>query len=573
MKIDVRGLKKIKSDDKSTTFKTAKGHHFVVAHKAVAPAIRKQMDSIPHYYAGTGDVGAEEGQAPQAEKRRFTAIQPPLGDRQQADKDAISQYDLPADQADSTSYGKMAPASPLSTQVPSAEAALDQPQDANRAPSGVADTPGPTQDMPPEAAIQGNDPELAGQAEQDSAAKKKYLKGHQDYYRENAQELGKEDAAWAHDLANGHVSRETYQDLFAKRSTLGKISMLFGLALGGIGSADTKMPNAYLAAMNNQIQGDFDAQKTSKENAKNFLKLHQEQALNEAQIKLHGQQGQLTEAQSQGVLAEANIKADALAHMKTGRTAFHDLVLQVQKMPQGSPQRQQAEAALAYTGSAIDEKNANIADVAASKAALARTLGGGNDIDTTMLKTVPNMGGAAQAIDEKTVPGFGRAQIPVDKETRKELVAQKQYDQKAKEYVDFSKQHAGNWKNLDPVDRERIAKQGAAMGANLQSLYRNKIKGGVYKKGEQEFIQQIIPDNPVSWKSSFDQVPKVQQTINDNYSDMKNTTASVRVPMPKDIQDPSAGDMVSVIDPQGRRGSIPKSNLQKAMSKGYKAAQ
>src|ERR1019366_3631511 len=101
-----------------------------------------------------------------------------------------------------------------------------------------------------------------------------------DYRRDNAEYLGREDAAAQHDLHNGHVDRETYHDLFAKRDTLGKISMLFGLAMGGIGSADTKMPNAYLAAMDKQIQGDQDAMATSKGNAQNYLKIHQQSALN-----------------------------------------------------------------------------------------------------------------------------------------------------------------------------------------------------------------------------------------------------------------------------------------------------
>lgn len=47
MKIDVRGLKKIKSDKKSSTFLTAKGHQFIVAHNVLNKNNLKELDNIP----------------------------------------------------------------------------------------------------------------------------------------------------------------------------------------------------------------------------------------------------------------------------------------------------------------------------------------------------------------------------------------------------------------------------------------------------------------------------------------------------------------------------------------------
>ena len=143
------------------------------------------------------------------------------------------------------------------------------------------------------------------------------------------------------------------------------------------------------------------------------------------------------------------------------------------------------------------------------------------------------MEGVARDIEEKTVPGQGRAQIPVPQETRDQLTAQQQYDQKAREYVEFAKKHSGNWANLNPVQRQQIANQGAAMGANLQNIARMKNKGGVWKAGEQGFIEQIVPSQPASWSASFNAIPKVEQTIRDNQNDMQNTRKSVGLPQPQ----------------------------------------
>jgi len=564
MKMDVSKFKKVSSDDKKTVLKHPRGHEIVIAHSAVSPSTQKQLRSLPHYADGTTDVGAEQPSAwdrfksdasdayqqingPQntestqsgvdfasrynapAEAGKHTAVVPPLGSKQAEYKDAISKYPIPAGQQD------VAPESAPSEDVSRAPAEADQelPENEPQASAPVAPI---SQEEPPTSSIQSGsniNPADTQAAEKDKSAAQNYQKGFEDYHRENAQKLGAEDAAWQHDLQNGHVTPETYHDLFAKKDTLGKIGTLFGLLVSGAGSGLAHQSNAVMDAMNKEIENDFNAQKQSKDNAQNFVKLHQQQGLNESQIKLQAKQGLLTEAQAKAELAQADINSQGAALMKMNRAAMHNLVLQVQKLPPGE-QRSQAEAALAMVSAGVDQKNFNIADIAAGKGALAKMLGGGEgQSNTTLLKTMPGMEGTAKDIEEKTIPGVGRAQIPVPQETRDRLTALNQYDAKAKEYVNFAKQHANNWANLNPQQREAVANQGAAMGANLQSLYRNKIKGGVYKKGEQEFIQQIIPDNPVSWKSSFNAIPKVQQTISDNANDLQTTSKSVGLNIPQ----------------------------------------
>lgn len=556
--LDLSKFKKVSSDDKKTVFKHKEGHWLHVAHKGLSKGNRTKLDSLPSYADG-GDVDSDTYMPPEQEpavmpagdRGKHTATIPVLGSNQQKYMDAMDAI-----------KAKEGPVSGDDPVAPSAAPVMSGPESAptsaqmgdDRAP---AETPMATEQpgqetvpaMPDASPIAQQQDATAPQPTPTAPSQEEtnYNKGFADWKQENAQKLGQEDAAWQNDLTNGHVEPETLHSLYEKKSTLGKIGTLFGLIVSGMGSGMAHQSNAALDAMNNEIQRDFEAQKNNKTNAQSFLNLHRQMSETQSQNALRAKQGTLTEAQAQAEAAQADINAQAATLMKMNRGAFHNLALQTQKMAPG-PMKQQAEQALAMVGMGIDQKNFNIADVAASKGALAKMLGGGEGgSDTTLLKTMPGMEGVAHDIEGKTVPGVGRAQIPVPQETRDRLTALQQYDQKAKEYVNFANQHKNNWANLNPAQRMAISNQGAAMGANLQSLYRNKIKGGVYKKGEQEFIQQIIPDNPANWKAGFNAIPKVQQTINDNSNDLQTTAKSVGLPMQQAAKVPPGGTQEGAI--------------------------
>lgn len=578
MKMDVSKFKKVSSDGKKTVLKHPRGHEIVIAHDAVSPSTRKQLHALPGYASGGSVDDGSDSTPPQ----QFGPIRPnptimervnnalSLPGEQEDEAQKQWEQGRTADEAKMASaipQAQPAPAAPYSSsaempQEPDRSLAEVSPADTSMAPQEQPEAAAPeAQTEPPKSSIQASNinPADTQAAEQDKTAAQNYQKGFEDYHRENAQKLGAEDAAWQHDLQNGHVTPETYQSLFAKKDTLGKVGTLFGLLVSGMGSGLAHQSNAVMDAMNKEIENDFNAQRQSKDNAQNFLKLHQQQALNESTIKLQGKQGQLTEAESKKALAEANIQAQAAALMKANRTALHDQVLKVQAMPPG-PMKSQAEAALALLSSSVDAKNSNIADMYAGKLAMANMITGGNAggaPNTTFLKAVPGMEGVSSDIEQKMVPGFGQAAVPVPQETRQQLMAQKQYDQKAREYVNFAKQHANNWSNLNLAERQRVANQGGAMAANLQSLYRNKIKGGVYKKGEQEFIQQIIPDQPAKWSASFNAIPKVEQTIADNSNDMNTTASSVGLPVrqgqPQPGDHPQGAERTAVNKKTGER--------------------
>lgn len=560
-----KDFKKVSSSEKSTSFKHKNGSWLHVAHKGLKPEHKKQLDALPCYAEG-GDVDENPSAWQKFKNDAYSA----------ADDMGLVNQDIPAAQSGqdfSSQYNVNADGSPASASNAAAQASSGAKFGMNQKtlyginqypiPAGQQDVPVADPEQAPDAqdaSVPARDPaEVAPPQDAQGAPDADGPAGQEPSPQATApvqpdqpqqpvsmkDELHNETAAWQQDLANGHIKPETYGDLFAKKSTLGKIGMIFGMLVGGMGSGLTKQPNALLAMMNNEINNDLDAQKQSKSNAQNFLRIHQQQALNDAQVKHLGQEGKLTEAQAGHVgmennltaaqtkkaLADADIQSLAASRMKMIATAMHEQVLRVNQMPEG-PQKEQAKQVLGMMSTATGAEYANIADQAQARSALLGAVTGGSGMNTTALKMVPGMEGVASDIEHKTVPGFGTAIIPAPQETRDRLTALQQYDQKAKEYVNFAQQHQKNWANLNPADRERVANQGAAMGANLQSLYRNKIKGGVYKKGEQEFIQQIIPDNPVSWKSSFNAIPKVQQTISDNSNDLTTTAKSVGLTPP-----------------------------------------
>jgi hypothetical protein len=101
---------------------------------------------------------------------------------------------------------------------------------------------------------------------------------------QNAAQWDQDDALWAQDLRNGHIRPETLDDLWGKKDTLGKLGTAFGLLVSGAGSGLAHQPNAVLALMNQEIMNDLEAQKQSKQNAVNYLRLSQNHALQQAQI-------------------------------------------------------------------------------------------------------------------------------------------------------------------------------------------------------------------------------------------------------------------------------------------------
>jgi hypothetical protein len=343
-----------------------------------------------------------------------------------------------------------------------------------------------------------------------------------------------EDQAWTNDLNNGHIQPKTYQDLFNSYSTTGKIGTLFGLMLGGAGSGLTKTPNVVMQMMQQEIDNDLQAQLKSKDNARSFIKLNQEHLINQAQIPKMLAEGKLTAEQAKLVNVQAQQQAYALSKMQMNRAAFHQLVANAQKLPAGSPERTKAENALALMFQGINNENFDIADRAASAGSLFG-MASGNSSGQEGFKssnTALRMSGNAPLAEDreaKNVPGFGDASRNVPENVRQELTNKEVYDKAAREYIEFARKHSTNWANLNPVERRKISNQGAALAAELQGKYRDRTNGGVWKPGEQDFIETVVPSKPDKWSASFNAIPKLEQTLKNNEAETQSLAKQVGI--------------------------------------------
>lgn len=153
-----------------------------------------------------------------------------------------------------------------------------------------------------------------------------------------APQLSAEDALWQKDLQNGHITPETYQSLFAKKDTLGKIGTIFGALLSGAGSGLAHQPNVLMEMLNKTLTNDLDAQKSSKHNVLNY-----------ANASLHHAQTALS-------YENANIAHTTYAMNKMRLAAIQDLTNTVDKIPDG-PYSAAARAALGQVAQGAQAAN------------------------------------------------------------------------------------------------------------------------------------------------------------------------------------------------------------------------
>ncbi len=368
--------------------------------------------------------------------------------------------------------------------------------------------------------------------------------------------LKQEDAAWAQDLANQHITPETYQSLYDSKDTLGKIGTLFGMLVSGAGSGLAHQQNAVLSSMSQQIQNDLDAQKTSKANAQNFINLNQQHQTQLAQQGLIG-------AQAANTATQARINADALAHTQANRAAFQYLNQQVQGLAtaaaadptnvQKAQQLQRAQQALGVVGQGIDAQNSNIIDKAGATSALLHGLSGqsaatgapGAAPDAQFAATQqgliasgnPALGALAQDRSAKHVPGLGDASVPLSADDRNQITAGTTFQDQLQRFRDWTASHSGD---LSPSDY----KTGAALAAGLQGAYRQATHGGVYKAGEQDFISSIIDSDPTKFFNSVRVMPQLNAVQKDSSTQLNTLLKSKGLPnyAPQAQSNQSAGN-------------------------------
>jgi hypothetical protein len=321
------------------------------------------------------------------------------------------------------------------------------------------------------------------------------------------------------DLNNGHIKPETYHDLFAKKSTLGKIGSIFGLIIGGMGSGLTHQPNAALEMMNNEIKNDLAAQEKSKDNAQNFVKINQQRLLNEADIPNKVKQGLLTDAQAEQARQEALAKGFNTSQMMMNSAAFHQLVETGKKLPPG-PQRDAYMQAITGLGTQIQQEHYNIADKQAAMEASMNPSAGPSQQNPEVAfqnkqRTLLQSGRQDIANDNesKHVPGIqGQASRPLTPQDRDKIMGHQKLTAGLADLNNTLNQ-ISSYNHYSP---EYI--KGVEKIQKLQSDIRDSTLGTVYKQGEQPLLDQIIK-MPIGDITKYQTRAQIQELNNMNNRD------------------------------------------------------
>ncbi len=495
--LDLSRFKKISSDAKTSTLRHSKGHEIKIAHSGLSPKMREHLDSLPVYMAGGTD-----GTAP-----------------------------VPVDN-DSPEEAEAAPETPDVPEAPVAEAPAPE-----APPVAAAPTPVPAAPAQPAAAPQPSDANTID------------VIGVKPPPPTPGQEMKIDSDAFKQDLDLGRIKPETYQSLYGKQDTLGKIGTLFGLLVSGAGSGLSHQPNAVLNMMDKQISNDLEAQKASNSNAQNLYQLTLKHEMQKADIKNQQIQQQIAlsknpaeikalEAQANNNNTNARIAADGNARIRSNWIALDHLAQNINKIPptlaNGAPNPMyvQAQQKLMFMTQGIQNENYSISSRAEASMALAqavsgKTQGGGGEEDFQKGQTALRVGGQAPLADDRAarhLPGVkGQASIPLTSQDREEILSGTQFQDQLQRFMDWTKKHSGD---LSPKDRA----EGQSLAVQLNGAYRMATKGGTYSPSEEGFISKVIDETPTKFFNEIRVLPKLQAVQRESRAQLDERMKSKGLP-------------------------------------------
>lgn len=343
--MNLKGFKKVHDDDDKAVLKNERGHEVVIAKRSLTSKHRKDLASLPLYSYGGNNIEKT------LDQQKEVKNQMPVEDDSVPEQDSVSQTVAPEQQEQPTITQQQ-----LNQQAP----IQAEPQQANpvQQPAIQAE---PTQKNQQQEELQ---PPTPGDS------------------------LVSEMRKVGTDLMTNQIKSKNYQDVLFKDSSgndkpfIGKIGALFGLLLSGAGSGLSHQPNAAMEMMNNEIKNDLESQKQNQSNKLQYYGLINNAIQNQSLVSKN-------EADIAHLAIQDAPTLDAL-HMAHARRDVLDKLYrdQVLRYPEGSPQRQKAEATFGMMTNA-----ANAADQSA--AALVNGRWG-------LYKNQPGMIGGPNSVENST---------------------------------------------------------------------------------------------------------------------------------------------------------------------------
>lgn len=560
--LNFKGFKKSAEDSSTATLTHEAGHTIKVAKAALTPQLRKHLERLPLHQAAGGELGDKEdfsdnqqgGQAPvvvnvnggatagmtpqqQAAMAAPVAIPPTAKVPGPVDPRSIMGTPLiPEEQAKMDAGAKGLSSNPVHPgDTPTGIPGYTPPPDPSEQFAGMPGGVELAQAAQTKAGAESAEGQRIAAAEHANLVQQESLK--QQLVR-GLTDKGNEVQAAVDDIRANHIRPNAYLE---DMSVGGKIATAIGLIAGGIGGGQLGQANPALTFLNSQIDRNLNAQKANMENKHNLLSALEHQygdqmvAANMFKaINTDLLANQVAEAHAKAAtpLAKANLQA-TFGQLKQ-QAGQYKLQAQLSEM-KGAAQQSGDPV---DPGNAVDQK----AQEYLQKARVYDPKG-------------------AEEFEKRYVPGVGVANVPLEPKDRELLQKKSELKallDRAKEHVNKGVPGIGLLPGTDAYNEAKsIQEQMTLRMGELADLSR-------FTPEEAKIYRQAVPDLAGTHFSNKDATKLSQLAASNN--DSLNTFYKQ-----KGIGR-TAGDTdkVTVISPSGQSGSIPQSQLKKALSMGYK---
>ena len=340
------------------------------------------------------------------------------------------------------------------------------------------------------------------------------------HFQHSYQELENERQAHMADIQNNLINPDKYWTGNPETGEGGHSKIMAGIGMILAGFSPTNSPNAAVNFLKYQMDKNIEGQRQNLGAKNNLLtaNLHQFKNLQDATDMTRIMQN------------------DATKHMLNAAAA--------------KAQGPLAKAAALNVNGQLDKESAQLQfQMGIRKTMMRLSQGAGGDpANTAPAEQMVNMlyqydPEKAKQFAGRIVPGVGISSSQViDQDVRKELIGKKNFGQMAQHYVDWVKQNGGT------VNLSKMT-EGAAMAAELQGAYRNATHGGVFKEGEQNFINTLIPSDPSQFAGAIRTLPKVEELIRSNNAQFETLKQGNGIPS-RQQQQPGAAKQI----PEGTTG-------------------
>lgn len=328
----------------------------------------------------------------------------------------------------------------------------------------------------------------------------------QAHYQSTIKDLDSERQAHIADIQNGYVNPDKYWSGYKLPNGQqvdghSKVAAAIGMLIAGFNP--TSRPNAATELLQHQMDQSLEAQKTNLQSDHNLLRANLDQF--------------------------RNVKdATDMTRVMMNDAMQHKLELEAAKA-----KTPMAQAALYQAKAKLAQDIAPLAMTMSLRQTVGRINNDPNLPPGALSQAVsqvrmlnPEMG---KDLQERLVPnadGNGKerlASIPVPAGVRSEIVAKQNLQDKSAKLYQWSKANSGT---LSP---SKMA-EGRVLAADLQNAYREGINGGVFKKGEQEFIDNIVDSHPDKFFAGIRVLPKLEGVMKSNEGSLNTLKAGYGLP-------------------------------------------